>query len=668
MKVSIDWLREYCDLELSPEELAGTLPWLGLQVEGIERIGGDTVLELEVTANRPDLLSMIGVAREVAAATETGLLVPQFTLEEAGDKVDGLTSVAIEAPDLCLRYVARLVTGVQVAPSPPAVGARLETVGLRPVNNIVDMTNLVLMECGQPLHAFDFDKLRGRRIVVRRARPEERITVIDGGIHTLTGEMLVIADAEAPAAVAGIMGGLDTEISESTSTILIESAHFLPASIRRTSRAMGLSSDSSYRFERGVDPGGLIWAADRAAAMMADLAGGTVAKGLIDVGRPPEPERTVSLRPARTRVVLGVDIPADRQKALLGAIGFEAVAERTDTVDFRVPSFRPDVTREIDLIEEVARTHGYDKIPFETRMRVRAVPSQKVDLVSRRVRELCAGLGYSEVSTPGFVALDRAARFAHWFPEPGVLRNPVSREEPALRTSLVPLLLRTKRTHLNRGTPDSALFELSEVYGKASDRPGERTCLALLDDDGFASLRGALDALFDALGLAGKVAYAEHADANFAAGRSTRLTLGEEPLGLAGEVTPELAGLFDLKSAPAVSELDFDLIVREATLEHRHRPLPRFPAVRRDLCVIADAGVRWADVRSRARDAAGELAESVAFLSEYRDDQIGPARKALAFAITYRADDRTLTGEEADAATARVVEALRQQLGADLRT
>ena len=301
-------------------------------------------------------------------------------------------------------------------------------------------------------------------------------------------------------------------------------------------------------------------------------------------------------------------------------------------------------------------------------MHVRAVPVQKVDVVSARARELCAGLGYDEVRTSSFVATDIAGRFKHWSAGVNVLRNPVSREEPALRTSLIPRLLATKQVQLNKGTGESAIFELSRAYGVASDRPAEKTCLALLDDAGFAPVRGALDELLAQFGLAERASYTEYADANLAEGQSARLTLDGRALGVAGLVTKDLAALYDLKTAPAVAELDFDLVVEQAVTARRHNPLPKFPAVKRDLCVVVADAVAWADVRARAGAAAGELAESVAFLSEYRGKQIEPGKKALAFTVTYRAEDRTLTGEEADEAMAAVTETLKTELGAELRT
>ena len=667
MKVSHNWLREYCDMSVPPDELAHMLPELGLEVDSVEHVGGDAVFELEITANRPDLLSMLGVAREVAATTGTKLKAPETGLQCAGENVAGRTSVDLDAPDLCIRYTARLITGVTVGPSPAWLVERLESIGLRPVNNIVDITNFVLMECGQPLHAFDFDKLRGGKIVVRRAKPEEPITVIDGTVHKLTDEMLVIADAEIPTAVAGVMGGQDTEIGDATTNVLLESALFLPTNIRRTSKALGLASDSSYRFERKMDPCGVDWGSERAAALIAEIAGGSVCEGVIDVGQPPEPERVLTLRPGRVCHVLGVDIGADDLKTMLEPLGYGVVSKDADALEISVPTFRQEVTREIDVIGDAARAYGYGKIPQETHMHVRAVPEQKIDAVSAQTRTLCVSLGYNEVRTSSFVATDVAERFRHWSAEVNVIRNPVNRQEPALRTSLIPLLLVTKQIQLSKGTPESALFELSRVYGAASGRPEERTCLALLDDAGFASVRGTLDEVFASFGLADKVNYTGHGDANLAEGQSAKLMLGDRLLGVAGTATKQAAAAAGLKSTPAVAEVDFDLIVELAVLDRRYEPMPKFPAVKRDLCVVVDGVVAWADIQSTAEAAAGELAESITFLNEYRGKQIEAGKKALAFTVTYRAKDRTLTGEEADAAMASVAETMQARFQAELR-
>jgi phenylalanyl-tRNA synthetase beta chain len=352
---------------------------------------------------------------------------------------------------------------------------------------------------------------------------------------------------------------------------------------------------------------------------------------------------------------------------MLARLGFEPVAERDGKLEVRVPSFRGDVEREIDLIEEIARVYGFDKIPVETTMPVRAVPDQRVDTAAARIREICAGLGFCEARTSSFCPVDAGERFTHWSPQPNLIQNPISREEPALQTSLLPGLLRAKRANANKGTPQVALFELSRVYGRGPDGPFEKTCLGLLDDGGFAAVRGALDTLLDRLGVLGHVGFEPLDDANLAAGRAARIVLSGETLGVLGEISSDCARWADLKAEPAVAEVDVDRLMAAATLERRYSPLPKFPPVHRDLCVVVEAGVPWAELRKSAASAAGDLAESVEFRSEYRGEQVAANCKAVAFTVTLRAPDRTLTGSEADGAMAAVAGALKEQFGAELR-
>lgn len=660
MNVSYLWLRDYVDLKLSAADLAKLLPALGLQIEAVEPHGNDIIFNLEITANRPDQLSMLGVAREVAAATGAKLKLPLSALKEQGGRVSDKTSVTVEDAKLCPRYTARIISGAKIAESPAWLKEKLEAVGLRPVNNVVDITNFVMMECGQPLHAFDFDKLKGKKIIVRHAKAGEPITLIDGTEQKLTAEQLVIADAEVPTAVAGIMGGKATEISDSTQNILLESAQFLPANIRRTSRALGVASDSSYRFERGLDPRGVDYASLRAAALIQELAGGKVMEGVVDVGSVPA-ERKITVRPERVNLVLGVQIPPEKQKSLLEGIGF--VSRGGD--EFVVPSFRTDVSSEIDAIEEIARTFGYDNIPVQTKMRVQAVPLTGADPVYDMTRDYCIGAGYSEARTMSFVPEPWAARFTHWFAKPEVIRNPVNREEPALRTSIIPLLLKAHKNNQNHGADIVPMFELSRVYG--SGDVNEKQSLTLIDPAGYASLRAAVDGLCAKLGITARVQYAEYKDANFAAGRSAKLTLDGAALGYAGEITQSLAKVFDMRDTPAVAELDFDILLGRAKLLRRFKALPKFPAIRRDLCVVVDNPVKWGEIEKAAVEAAGANVEGISFESEYRGKQIAEGRKAVAFSVTYRATDRTLTGEEVDEAMKRVAETMKAKLKAEMR-
>jgi len=405
MIVSYSWLKEYVEITEAPDEIARLLTFRACPVERVEPLGaGDARILIEVTFNRPDLLSHIGVAREIAGAYDRPLRVPDPHPEESSDKpVSRLASVEVDSPELCPRYTGRVIRNVAIADSPSWLKARIEAIGLRPVNNVVDVTNFVLMEFGQPLHAFDLARLADRKVVVRRARPGETMTVIDGTPVRLDPDTLVIADSRRPIAVAGIMGGIETEITERTRDILLESAYFDPVCIRRAVRRLGLHSDSSYRFERGVDPARIEQASRRAAALILELCGGELAEGVLDVDQRtlPGPKR-ISLRLERLRALAGFDIPRCEISRLLGGLGMEVV-EHAASFEVTVPTARAEVAREADLVEEVLRTYGYDRVPLNPSLPIRVAPREARERAIERIKLLCAGAGYREVSTFSFV-------------------------------------------------------------------------------------------------------------------------------------------------------------------------------------------------------------------------------------------------------------------------
>ena len=672
MKVSYQWLHDYCDFGLSAEELARQLSQRGIAVESVSPVGDDFCLELEITANRPDLLSHIGVAREIAAFTGSALRIPSVEIVEETRPVSQMTRVEVQLPELCPRYTARMLTDVQVAPSPPEMQRRLAAIGVRPVNNVVDITNYVLMECGQPEHAFDFERLRGGAVSVRLAAHGEAIALIDGSEAKLSPEHLVIADAEGPVALAGVMGGLHTEIGGSTRAVLLESAQFNPINIRRTARATGKSSDSSYRFERGVDVPTVEWASRRAAALMQQHAGAKLAAGVIDVNFTRDERRSVALRIGRIERVLGVAFSPAEASALLQAIGFAATPNGEDTLSVTVPSFRPDVALEIDLIEEVARCYGYDKVPSRSRLLVTDVPVAEADRVVARARETLVRLGYCEAVTPSFLSDEMARRFSPWTGEKPIrLNNPLRSDEDTLRLSLLPSLLQVARVNQDHGVPEVHLFEVNHAY---LPRPGvhrlpdERRCLAILAHEGFAQVKGAVEAVLEQLGLPGRVAFEPAAHTFLTPGAAGAWHSGNALLGFVGEVAAEAAALFELRHSPCVAELDLDAIVACASLERRFHDLPRFPAVTRDLAIVVAEATAWKEI-ARAVEAVGAAhLEAIRFGEAYRGKQVERGSKSVFFSITYRAPDRTLTHDEVSASQERVVAALREHLGATLRT
>ena len=676
MRVSYDWLRQYCDPPGSPQALAELLSQVGIGVEAIEPTGGggeDTCLVTEITPNRPDWLGMIGVAREVAAAAGGELRLPEVDLREGDRPVEECCSVEVVGRRLCPRYTARVITGVTVGPSPEWLRRRVESVGLRSINNVVDVTNFVMWECSQPLHAFDYETIEGRRIVVRRARPGERITAIDGSLHDLSPQDLVIADARRPVAIAGVMGGFETEVTTRTTTVLLESAEFAPLSVRRTARRLNLPSESSYRFERGVDPAGVPWASARAAGLIAQVAGGTVARGLIDRNFQPKRTPRVTLRYERLARLLGIEVPAEEVLRILGALGFEAARRTGRRVTVRVPSWRRrDVTREIDLIEEVARIVGYDRVPAAETVRVRLVRPGKLDEVTRAARGVLVGAGYAETVNLSLLPGWAAEVLSPWCRSPAIaLSNPISEEYAYLRRSLLPSLLRVEATNERLRRDDLHLFEVAPVYWPAADlRTGcrEERHLALLTTGGVLEAKGVLEAVFERLGL-GAAEWREAASEGLAEGRCLALWLEGERVGILGEVSAEVAQRFDLKRPAVVAEVSLEAVAPKAQLVRRFQPLARYPEVERELAAVVDESVRWADISRVIEGLEVDILERFGPPQEpYRGAQVGPGKKSITFPLIFRSAERTLTSTEVTRETERIVEALARELGASLRS
>ena len=683
MKTTYNWLREYCDFDLSVEDLAHRLSMAGCLIEDVQPLGDDTLLVAEVTANRPDLLGTLGIAREVCALTGSALRLPTVEFACGDEHVESLTSVTVLDPDLCPRYTARVIRGVRVGPSPDWLRRRVEAIGLRAINNVVDVSNYVLFECGQPLHAFDFDRLRGGRIIVRRAEDGETMMSIDETECKLNSSMLVIADADQPVAIAGVMGGLVTEISERTADVLLESARFENTNIRRTSRALGLTSDSSYRFERGVDPVQVEWASRRAAHLIQKVAGGTVCEGVIDLraeGLVPYKPKQVALRVARMNRVLGTEIPTPTARDILQLLGFEVHPQtKPDEVVVTVPPFRAgDVSREADLIEEVIRIHGYDKIPESSTLYISAGRIGKPEQVEKAARNVLTGLGYNEVLTNSFCDEATAQLISPWTGgEALVVQNTVRRHENRLRVSLMPGLLTVKRTNAAHGVSRSPLFETSRVFLPKPPRdsgepsrddalPEERTVLGLLDDDDLRRLKGTIESLLQAVGLGDTVSFEPCQSPFFQAGRSGRILLKGQLLGVLGEVSPTVVERYDLTRAPGVAELDFDLLVKAADLDHVYAKLPTHPAAVRDLCVVVDEAVQWAQMEQCIRKLSLPTLERIEFFDVFRGRQVPQGKKSVAFSLAFRAPDRTLTSEEIEEARHACIKAL-EAIGATLR-
>ncbi|MGD2175936.1 MAG: phenylalanine--tRNA ligase subunit beta [Candidatus Brocadiaceae bacterium] len=675
MKASYNWLRDYCEFDLPAHELAARLSHCGLGVESYEPRGDDWMLDVEVKTNRPDCLCHLGVAREVAAVTGGEARRPEFVLEEDPDRPFGqAASVEVAAPDLCPHYTARVISGVRIGPSPEWMQERLDTCGIRPINNVVDVTNYVMLEAGQPLHAFDLALLDESKIIVRRAGAGEVLITIDGQEHELVGEECVIADVSGPVALAGIMGGLESEIGDSTTDVLLEAARFDPRTTRRTSRTHAVASESSYRFERGIDPEITDWASRRACQLILELAGGRVLNGSADIradaGADVTPE--VSLRFARLKLVLGLEVRPDEAAQIFRSLGL-AVLDLDETgVTVRVPSWRSDLTREVDLIEEVARIHGYERISETTDMPVRPVLPSVAELAGRRTRQLLAGEGFNEVMTYSLVLPTELQLSQPWYDgEPVGVRNPISAERTHLPLTNMANLLHVKHFNATRGTPRVDLFELGALYlpRAGEDTPEEMPCLTLLTDreDGLRFLKGVLANLLDSLGVAAEVEEEPEAAGPFGPAEALTLHMGDEMLGCAGVVAPEVAEELGLSNRPALLELDFSALVDRCRLSPPYRPVPAYPAAERDLAIVVEERVLWADIERCVLRNAPDVLESVGFFDLYRGQSIPSGRKSVAFSLTFRREDRTITSEEAEEARTTILSALERELGAELR-
>ncbi len=670
MKVSLDWLRQYCPADLPRKSLLEKFSMIGLNVEDTVESGGDLIIELEVTSNRGDCLSHIGVSRELSAATGIPLQLPPLEYKADRQNAADVASVEVLDGELCPRYTARIIRDVTITESPDWLKKRIESIGLRPVNNVVDITNFVLMECGQPLHAFDLDKLKEKRIVVRRARKGEIIVAIDGTKCELNEEMLIIADAFRPVAIAGVMGGLDTEVSASTRNILLESADFDAVNVRRTARALGLESDSSLRFGRGVAWDGVDWASRRAAALMAEIAGGKILDGVIDVQMKEHVPAKVRMRFARIPVILGVDVPSDEAVGILESLGFEVVERANEWVEVTVPSHRSrDVSREIDLIEEVARHFGYDKLDIEKPIAVTVTQPRKRDTVEDIIKSALVTKGYCETLTIPFTGNSPIAAASMWdAAEPLTLRNPVNREQALMRRSMLPSLLSTAAYNENRGASDLRLFEISKIFlpSGGEELPEEKEVLALLAEQDFAELKGGVETILQRLRVEGaRFEPAQHPGLD--EGPTADIFCGERKLGVIGMISRDAVDFYDLRRKYCFAELDFLALVEAAFDRPQFSPLPRFPAVERDLAIIIDEDVKWRDVKEAVFAADAASLRSVEFIDLYRGRQLPAGKKSFAFRLVYRSDEETLTGDNVAAAQKKVLKHLEKKVGAKLR-
>ena len=673
----------------SPRELGLSADHSGILVLGDgAQPGGDlkaqlgldeTVLDIEVFPNRPDLLSVLGVAREVAAITGADLRPPDTAVRESEDRADAAAGVEVLDEARCPRYLARVIRGVRLTPSPLAAQIRLSAAGMRPLAAVVDATNYAMLELGQPLHPFDLARLVGPGIVVRTAEEGEVVTTLDDVPRSLTAEDLLICDVERPVAVAGVMGGAGSEVGEGTTDVLLESAYFDPMTVARTGRRLGLRTEASIRFERGVDPEGVAPAAARASALMTSWAGGAVLAGEVEVGEVP-PRRSLSIRPSRARMVLGVDLSPSDVRGALGRYRLPMVEEAEDRIAIEVPGYRVDLSLEADLIEEVGRITGYDDLPSTLPGIRQAGGLTAQQRAHRRIRDLLAGAGLWEVVSFSFAPQDDLELFEDERRTGVRIANPVSEEAAYLRTSLLPGLLRAARRNLMQHRGSVRLFEVGKTFigregateeidrlavvlaGTAAEEwPGERRPMDYLD------AKGALESLLGGLGI-DDWSLSELSFSPFHPGRSTEVILpGQPPVGELAEIHPAVAEGLDLLGRVAVLELRVAPLMAAASVEVPFGDLSRFPPVRRDLAFLVDGDVPTGALRAALEEAAGELLDRVLLFDVYEGDPVPEGKKSVAFAVDFRAPDRTLTDGEADDRVRLIAERLAADFGAELR-
>ncbi len=675
MIVSWNWLKQYVALDMTPAELAERLMMAGLNHEDTHAIGDDLAINLEVTSNRPDCLGHLGIAREVSVLWKIPLVIPPAAPLESKVSVGELAKVSVENPAQCPRYTARVIRGVKIGPSPRWLVDRLSTVGVAAINNVVDVTNYVLLECGQPLHAFDLAHLAGRRIIVRQARAGETFQAINHKAYTLDPTMCVIADAERAVALGGVMGGAATEVTVATKEVLLESAEFDPMSIRATARKLSLHSDSSYRFERGLDPAGVDWASRRAAELILELAGGELATGSLDVGRQVEERKPITLRFVQLRRVLGIDVPAATAREILTALGNREVSADERRVEVIPPTWRRDLAREIDLVEEVARIHGYDKIPEDVSVPMATSHRTDEDRVLARVRHVLTAAGFDEAMTLSAVEEPWSEAFSPWTTAPPLRSSmPVLRRADRLRRSLVPSLLGARQTNESLANPVIELFEIAHVYlPQGAQLPSEELMIALTSGGDFFATKGVVEGLLAALNPAARLVVRPTAQELLDLERSAELlvSVGESRdllLGYLGEVSRTGLERFELRGGTTVAELKLSAFEQIAELIPKYRQPPVFPAVSRDLNLVVDESVLWDALASTVRKSAAPHAEAIEFQDVYRDtERLGAGKKSLLFTLTLRSPDGTLTNDEADQIRARVVEACRAAHAAQLR-
>lgn len=642
----------------------------------------DWILDVDLTPNRPDCLSMLGIAREISALTGSPIRKPKIEIIESSEQISSYVRIEIEDKIACPRYTARIVKSVNIAPSPFWLKRKLLAVGIRPINNVVDIGNLVMMELGHPLHAFDYALFSTKKIAVKKAKENERFITLDGVERKLNQDVLLITDGKNGVAIAGIMGGMESEISSYTKDVLIESAYFDPRTIRRGRMKLGISTESSYRFERGADPNITEMAVNRAASLIKQIAGGEILKGVADTYPNPIIPLKLDLRPKRVNQILSISLSAQEMSKILNSLDLKT-KDKGNSLEVEAPTFRPDLTREIDLIEEIARIYGYDKIGIASNaggsLLTEIIVEEKLQ---RKVKNLLIGKGFFEIVTNNLVHPKLLNKINPEY-EPLALRNPLSEEMSVLATSLAYGMLSIIAHNKNHKQNDLKLFELGKIIlPKEKDKlPLEKQslCLALSgkrkpmqwgeshkDEVDFFDLKGIIEEIFESIGVA-KLEVSPNKKSLFEPDCSLSFLANRELIGFCGEISKEILDDFDIKDKVFLAELDFELLAKLTPFEISYVALPKFPDSKRDLAILVDQDVLSQEVEKTIREVGKELVDEVALFDVYQGKQIPKEKKSLAYSISYRLPERTLTDKEIETAHQNIINQLKKEFKAELR-
>lgn len=679
MRISYNWLKDYINLNAAPEKLAELLTMSGLTTESIlHKEGNDYILEVEVTANRPDWLSHIGVARELSAITGNKLKLPNvLKIKPSKDKVG--VKINVEEKTLCPRYTLRVIKNVKIADSPDGLKKKLDAMNLRPVNNVVDITNFCLFETGQPMHAFDMDKIEGGVIIVRRARKGEKIITIDGVERELSDSMLVIADKVKAIAIAGVMGAINTEVTGATKNILLEAASFDQISVRRTARSLGISTDSSYRFERKIDINNIVYSSARAASLIKESARGEICN-FIDIGKNIPSKKSITLRLSKLEETLGVEVPALAAKRIISSLGMKIKKVSKKNIIVEPPPFRYDLNAEIDVVEEIARIYGYNKIPSTIPVIVEQenkIPFERN--IEKIIRTILTGLGADEIITYSLLGKNMLAISDVTAGSVVEIKNPLSSEQEVMRPNLISGMLTSILWNINRKAKDLKFFEIGNIYKKESDvkfsekkhvaigitgeiaswTEGVRAC-------NFFDIKGMVEVLLSALGI-DEAVFKETAGDAYARSCSASIGISGEEIGMIGEIFRKTLDKFDIKDNVYFCELSLEGMLKHANLKKRFAELPKYPSVHRDISLVVPEDVLNADLVAMAKNTAGDILKDIKLIDRYAGKQIPDGKVSLTYRLEYADPSKTLEEKDVSSVHSNILRTLEEKLGAKLR-